>query len=193
MTTPRTDRIVSVADLVGRPGSSRRLSLELASPEDVSQPLTRLAHPVRLEGVLESVVDGILVRGALSTTLEVQCSRCLKDMQEELETDVVELFRDPADVDPDDEQEAGYEIRDTDIDLDVLVRDALAPALPYSPVCDEACKGLCPTCGTDLNEASCDCTDESTDARWAALEALHLPGDSGPGEDVERGDGETTT
>ena len=193
MTAPRTDRIVSVADLVGRPGSSRRLSLELASPEDVSQPLTRLAHPVRLEGVLESVVDGILVRGTLSTTLEVQCSRCLKDMQEELETDVVELFRDPADVDPDDEQEAGYEIRDTDIDLDVLVRDALAPALPYSPVCDEACKGLCPTCGTDLNEASCDCTDESTDARWAALEALRLPGDPGQGEDVERGDGEMTT
>lgn len=194
MTAPRSDRLVSVADLVGRPGSSRRLTLEVAPPDDLDRPLLRLAQPVRLEGVLESVVDGILVRGTLSTTVEVQCSRCLKDIQEDVETEVVELFRDPADVDPDDEQEAGYEIRDADIDLDVLVRDALAPALPYSPVCDEACQGLCPTCGTDLNEGSCDCTDTSTDARWAALEALRLPpGDPGDGEEIERGDGGMTT
>lgn len=195
---PRTDRTVSVADLVGRPGSSRRLSLELAPPEDLDQPLLKLTQPVRLEGVLESVVDGILVRGRLTTAIEAQCSRCLKDIDHQLDTEVVELFRDPGEVDPDDEIDAGYEIRDVDIDLDVLVRDALAPALPYSPICDEDCKGLCPTCGTDLNEASCDCTDISTDARWAALEALRLsPEDSTEdpegSEDVERGDGGLTT
>ncbi|HWH32538.1 MAG TPA: DUF177 domain-containing protein [Egibacteraceae bacterium] len=189
MTASRSDRVLSVADLVGRPGASRRLALEVVPPDDLDRPLLRLEQPVRLEGVLESVVDGILVRGTLSTSVEAQCGRCLKDIVADVETDVVELFRDPAEVDPDDELDAGYEIADARIDLDVLVRDALAPALPYSPVCDEDCKGLCPTCGTDLNEASCDCTDTSTDARWAALEALRLPPTGGDGEDVERGDG----
>ena len=191
---PATDRIVSVADLVGRPGASRRLDMEVAPPDDLERPLLRLSHPLRLEGVLESVVDGILVRGTLSTVIEAECGRCLEDMRQDVASEVVELFRDPAEIDPDDELEAGYEIRDAQIDLDVLVRDALAPALPYSPVCDEDCKGLCPTCGTNLNEASCDCTDTSTDARWAALEALRLsPDDSGADEDVERGGGGMTT
>lgn len=190
MATARTDRVLSVADLVGRPGTSRRLSLELEPPDDIERPLLRLSRPVRLEGVLESVVDGILVRGGLATTVEAECSRCLKDIEHSVETEVIELFRDPAEIDPEDEQEAGYEITDAHIDLDVLVRDALAPALPYSPVCEEACKGLCATCGTDLNQGSCDCTDTRTDERWAALEALRLPpGDPGDGEDVERGDG----
>lgn len=197
MTAPHTDRTVSVADLVGRPGTSRRLSLDFVAPEDLDQPLLKLSGPVHLEGVVESVVDGILVRGRLTTAVDAQCSRCLKDIDHQLDTEVVELFRDPDEVDPDDELDVGYEIRDVDIDLDVLLRDALAPALPYSPVCDEDCKGLCPTCGTDLNEASCDCTDISTDARWAALEALRLsPGDStedpAGSEDVERGGGGLT-
>lgn len=183
------DRSLSVADLVGRPGASRRLELELTPPEDLDRPLMRVTEPVRLEGVLESVVDGILVRGRISTQVETQCSRCLAEIHEEVEADVVELFRDPSSVDPDDEHEAGYEIRDAQIDLDVMVRDALAPALPYSPLCDEACKGLCASCGADLNEGSCDCTDEHTDARWAALEGLRLAPEGAQGEDVERGAG----
>lgn len=189
MSAPTSDRVLSVADLVGRPGTSRRLELELAPPEDLDQTLLRIDAPVRLDGVIESVVDGILVRGTVSTVGQAQCGRCLRDMEEDIRADVIELFRDPAEVDPDDEQEAGYEIREARIDLDVLVRDALAPALPYAPVCDEDCKGLCASCGADLNEGPCDCTDESTDARWAALEALRLPPDGGNGEDVERGAG----
>lgn len=189
LTTPLSDRVLSVADLVGRPGSSRPLDLELAPPDDLDQALLRMGSPVRLTGVLESVVDGILVRGELSTVVQAQCGRCLKDIEEPVRADVVELFRDPSEVDPDDEQEVGYEIREARIDLDVLVRDALAPALPYAPVCDQGCKGLCATCGADLNEAPCDCTDERNDARWAALEGLRLPPDHGEGEDVERGTG----
>jgi len=188
MTSLRSDRVVSVADLVGRPGVSRTLSMTVEPPKDLEQPVLRMDAPVQIEGVLESVVDGILFRGTATTTIQTNCSRCLADLEMVMEAEVIELFRDPAEVDPDDELEAGYEIQDTQIDLDVMVRDALAPALPYSPVCDEDCRGLCPTCGINRNEGSCTCTDITTDDRWAALEALRLPSDSSDdAEDVERG------
>jgi uncharacterized protein len=40
------------------------------------------------------------------------------------------------------------------------------------PLCSDACKGLCPTCGTNLNRGTCDCTSEWEDPRFAALRAL---------------------
>jgi uncharacterized protein len=60
------------------------------------------------------------------------------------------------------------------LDLEPMVRDALALELPPAPVCQEACQGLCPTCGIDRNHATCDCGAEEPDPRWAALRSLDL-------------------
>ena len=35
--------------------------------------------------------------------------------------------------------------------------------LPLVPLCDEDCKGLCPTCGANLNEGPCGCEKEQSD------------------------------
>jgi uncharacterized protein len=55
----------------------------------------------------------------------------------------------------------------------------VAEALPMSVLCRDDCAGLCPRCGADLNEGSCDCTDDEMDPRWAALEALRMKLDEG--------------
>jgi uncharacterized protein len=39
-------------------------------------------------------------------------------------------------------------------------------------LCRDDCAGICPSCGTDLNSGSCDCVDDTTDPRWAALGEL---------------------
>jgi uncharacterized protein len=43
------------------------------------------------------------------------------------------------------------------IDLDPLVREQVLLALPMHAVCRDDCKGLCGTCGQNLNEGQCDC------------------------------------
>jgi uncharacterized protein len=58
------------------------------------------------------------------------------------------------------------------IDLDPILREQVALALPGYPVCQESCKGLCPVCGTNLNERECGCDRHVPDPRWAALEKL---------------------
>ena len=45
-------------------------------------------------------------------------------------------------------------------------------ALPMKPLCKPDCKGLCPSCGKDLNLGACGCTHETIDPRWEALKAL---------------------
>ena len=55
-----------------------------------------------------------------------------------------------------------------------MVRDALVLELPAAPLHAPDCAGLCPSCGIDRNRASCDCTTEDLDPRWAALRSLDI-------------------
>jgi uncharacterized protein len=58
-----------------------------------------------------------------------------------------------------------------EIDLSHLIMEQFQLALPMKPLCMEACKGLCPYCGTNLNTGSCDCKQQWED-RLAALKAM---------------------
>lgn len=173
------DSVIKVTDIIDRPGASRRVELALPVPEGFDAPLVTVDGPLQLHGVLESVVDGILVRGILRAGVEVSCSRCLAPVTDEVTTDVVELFHHPLKATPADadDLEEGYAVNMAEgtLDLDALLRDSLAPALPTQPRCREDCLGLCPTCGVDRNEVACDCHDEVDDPRWAALRGLRLP------------------
>ena len=174
------ERILRVADLIDRPGTSRRVDVAMPAPDDLELDNAGILGDVRLVGVIESVVDGLLVRGTVSVDLALSCARCLRDLTQHVETEVVELFTDPEMAVDGDDLEPGYEFGDGTINLDTLLRDALVPAVPYRPLCDEDCKGLCAQCGTNRNEQNCDCADVTVDARWAALEGLRLSdGESG--------------
>ena len=158
----------------------------MPAPAGLDLPLVRAVETVRLTGEVSGVVEGVLVRGLLRAIANVQCARCLADLRINTEADVAELFTDPSRVDEwvvgaaaQDVIEEGYEITDGSIDLDMLVRDAVALALPYQPLCDPTCRGLCPLCGSNRNEVECACVQPEADSRWAALEALRLPSDLG--------------
>jgi uncharacterized protein len=60
------------------------------------------------------------------------------------------------------------------IDLDPILREQTILALPGYPVCRETCRGLCPACGTNLNERECGCERRAPDPRWAALKDIKL-------------------
>jgi uncharacterized protein len=58
------------------------------------------------------------------------------------------------------------------VDLTFPVREALVLELPMKPVCRDDCAGLCPVCGTDLNEKACGCRAEKADTRFLSLKKL---------------------
>jgi uncharacterized protein len=45
-------------------------------------------------------------------------------------------------------------------------------AVPIKTVCGDACKGLCPQCGKNLNHGDCQCEPVAEDPRWDALKGL---------------------
>ncbi len=81
-----------------------------------------------------------------------------------------------------DKAEASFELETLDeegytgkqIDLTPAMREQILLSIPPSPVCREDCKGLCPSCGKDLNDGACGCDRTVVDPRWEALKGLQL-------------------
>lgn len=160
---------IPVADLLRRPGASRDVHAEarLADLHSVGAEVDA-GVPVVVDAGLEHVSDGIVVRGWVRATWTASCSRCLRPVTGTLEVHVDELYE------PHPLEGETYQLDDDVLDLEPLVRDALALELPAAPLCAPDCAGLCPNCGIDRNTATCECRSEDFDPRWAALRSLDL-------------------
>jgi uncharacterized protein len=131
--------------------------------------------PVELDLRLEAVMEGVLVTGTARAVLEGECARCLEPITDEIEVRFQELFvYDDLDVDPDEELEVST-LRHDLVDLEPLLRDAVVLALPFQPLCQDDCPGLCPECGARLADDPDHGHDAPVDPRWAALSGLVEP------------------
>lgn len=149
--------------------------------EDVSgldnevSPLSTLNGEIRLI----RTADGILVQGTLNTSLELVCSRCLESFSKVVRFVLEEEFRPAIDISTgaslpqlaDDEQATRIDAHHI-LDLTEVVRQDILLAIPPFPICRSHCAGLCPKCGQNWNNGSCDCTDEFVDPRLEVLKQL---------------------
>ncbi len=122
---------------------------------------------------LESFSGGLRATGTVRAPWFGVCRRCSKPIEGHLEAKVDERFvleRGP-------EDDLAYLYTHDEVDLAPLVHDAILLELPLAPVCREDCQGLCPYCGIDRNEATCDCR-APVDARWATLDGLRFADES---------------
>lgn len=157
--------VIDVRELLEHPGVRKPLVFEAPVP-DLKTGLATVSGPVSFELVLEAIDGGLLVQGRLGGTYTAQCRRCLKPLEADFRVEGAEIYRPKSD--PWDEQ---YLIDEMHIDLDPMVRDMVILDLDSSPVCTPGCRGLCSSCGMDLNEGDCGC-EEEIDPRWSALKSL---------------------
>jgi uncharacterized protein len=126
--------------------------------------------------------------GRVRTTLELPCSRCVEPFKLAVDSSFALRYlprshnvgEGEREVEEDDLSTSFYE--DETIDLGQLMREQFYLSLPMKPLCREACSGLCPQCGTNLNRGTCDCRRDWEDPRLAALKALKQPDAPGPGD-----------
>ena len=168
-----------VRELLQRPGAHKHVVLRAPLP-GLATPVASVPAdaPVTVDAEIESVVEGLLVTGKVSATVVLRCVRCLREVPQDLEVDVRELFAVPgsrsAGLDPGDDKDEGYAVLPDDrLPLDTMARDALVLAFPSFPLCRPDCAGLCPECGADRNTVDCGHAGPgATDPRWAALAGL---------------------
>ena len=129
---------------------------------------------VRLEA--QQAGPDVVVRGRIQGTFGQECRRCLAPVEVEVDEEIGRLYR-TGDALEDDESEDVLPLPDTaELDLSGAVREQVMVAVPRYVQCRADCQGLCPQCGTNLNESECDCTTDELDERWAPLRQLQSEG-----------------
>ncbi len=128
----------------------------------------------------------VLVRGRIKTVIEMECGRCLLDVRQPIHAEIEEQYSltevesahhndAEAAIVADEENEVPPGLMDgTVMDLNVIIRQAVILASPLGPVCRDDCRGLCATCGRNLNDttATCDCVQPQRYTPLATLKTL---------------------
>lgn len=150
---------------------------EFALPEGISYDL-----------VLTNAGEGILASGLVRAHVVGTCDRCLEDATFDIASEVDEyfLFEAPAEDEMnEDEDKVDFSLvsEDHTINLAEPIMSAILMDTPFVVLCREDCKGLCPTCGANLNEETCSCAQKRAAQRaqespFAALADLHLDGNN---------------
>lgn len=120
----------------------------------------RLEQPIRYRMWAQPVSGRLVVKGEWSIELGLECGRCADFFSTTLGDS--SFLRD-------------YEISGGVESVDVTpdIREDVLLALPAYPVCRETCRGLCPTCGKNLNVDSCSCPPQGG-VHWGGLDGIKL-------------------
>jgi uncharacterized protein len=124
---------------------------------------------VRVKGRLSSAgVGRFYFHGTVAGSVADECRRCLKDAMADVQDEVYLIFAEPGG--PETEDPDVYQIDGAarELDLRPAVREQWLLSAPAFLLCRADCRGLCPTCGADLNAGDCGCPPQ-TDSRWEAL------------------------
>ena len=141
------------------------------------------ADNIRQNGLLdwsasaERAGGEIRINGSLKTTIELMCSRCLDPARYDVVKSFDLFFRQRDELMFDEDEEIELEERDTrtafftgtHLAIGDILREQILLALPMKALCRVDCKGLCPTCGTNLNTGSCDCRREQFNPHMGSL------------------------
>ncbi|HVS16206.1 MAG TPA: DUF177 domain-containing protein [Thermoanaerobaculia bacterium] len=134
--------------------------------------------PISCRGRISFVDPGFLIEAELRYEQTLACDRCLEPVvlpvRERFQMLAVKVGQEGEVVE---ELELKQEDLDVvvvgeELDTDPLVIEQIQLNVPMKPLCSESCRGLCPTCGGDLNRGACGCPAPEGDPRWAVLGAL---------------------
>jgi uncharacterized protein len=113
--------------------------------------------------------QGLIVQGDFSAETILECVRCLTEFEHELNWEFTELYA----FNKKSVSESDLLLpEDQHIDLAPLIREYALLDIPINPICKPDCKGLCPVCGQNLNEADCGHKSLSEESPFSRLKDL---------------------
>lgn len=164
---------INVNELKNEPDGKMSFEWEIQPPADFEDKLKNIVVSFSASYADESV----LIKGTLTMKYYAMCSRCLRNIQVDIQENFEEEFKRGVPPEPQ-EPEIVLEKEDLSVDyftgncleLGDYFRQVTILSVPEKVLCHEDCPGLCPSCGKDLSVSSCKCQGESIDPRLKELE-----------------------
>ena len=124
---------------------------------------------------VEKIVNEINLSGNVKFVIKTECSRCLVSVKEEKNIPLTLILSPSENEDSDEQIDDNFETyTGNSIDLSNYLKEQVALSLPFKVVCKEDCKGLCPSCGVNLNIDNCNCKNKWKDSRFSILKNIKV-------------------
>jgi len=133
---------------------------------------THLNKAIVFNGDFFKVEDSILLTGIIKYTYKVDCARCLTEFENTIRTKFEAFVVKKQDDDDNESDEIKLVLKDGCVNLDETIKQMIYLSMPMKSVCKADCKGICPTCGVNLNVEKCKCQNNGTDPRFDKLKNL---------------------
>jgi uncharacterized protein len=127
---------------------------------------------VVVEAALQKSPRQVFLHVEARTSGTFPCDRCLEDVNKNVNAHYDILYVTENKPQEGEEENAEVQVITPDmnyLDLDEDVRQYLTLAVPAKRLCQDDCRGLCPTCGVNRNTTPCSCAGGAVDPRWEAL------------------------
>ncbi|MGC7870443.1 YceD family protein [Desulfosporosinus sp. SYSU MS00001] len=160
---------VNVAQVRHRSGESIYFDLtEDFSPFELGTETFSFSAPVHVQLQVVNTNKAVLVKGTIESELKVICGRCLEPFNYHLNLPYQDEWVFPSQA-TEDLLESALLLEKDDVDITQRIFEQIVLALPMKFICSEDCRGLCLTCGANLNQTTCSCKEDVVDPRFAAL------------------------
>lgn len=172
MTFFKERKMIVDIDRLPREGLKISKSFEFLHDEIVEEDAVFL-HPLHADLSVRKMGEEVYLKGKIKTLLSFVCSRCLIPFEFPVDShfDLVyfpeELEVVGEELDSDNLNTSFYYSRK--IDLKELLLEQLNLTFPVKPLCSEACQGICPICGKNINSGDCSCVTKDSDSRLEKL------------------------
>lgn len=139
-----------------------------------------LDGPVDVQASIYRAGSKFVLEGRVTGALWLQCDRCLEPLNHDLNSEFRVFLALPPAGPENSELELAKEdlmvdfIRGDEIEVDEIIREEIYLAVPLKSVCRENCRGLCPECGANWNEETCQCRRDRAHPAFSKLKNLTL-------------------
>ena len=158
---------LNLKDIIEVPGKSVPFECVI-EPELISfDSIAEFKSTPKASGRVSNKAGVLVLEGVMDADTLCICDRCGEEFDKTMHLDLEAVIGENADEDDPDI----FPIYGDEADLDEIISTLFILGMDSKVLCREDCKGLCPTCGTNLNHGPCECRKEK-DPRFAVLEQL---------------------
>lgn len=150
---------------------SREIEFEFSMKDTEIDGFLPFVSPIKVKAELRSFAGAAELEATLSYDFSMPCSRCMEETLTSYDQKVSHTLVRTLENEEDDD-DSYIQVENEAIDLAELFYTDIILDLPVKYLCDEDCKGLCSTCGTNLNKGSCNCSNDQVDPRLEILKKL---------------------
>lgn len=137
-----------------------------------------ILSPISARLKIVKIGSEVMVKGNVIADVILQCSRCLVDFRYKLDVPVDVVYHPIDELKGEERHEIMVEELNLDfyskdeMDIVSLVKEQIVLNIPMKPLCTDLCRGICLTCGNNLNLGKCSCAEKDSDSKFVMLKQL---------------------